>query len=575
MKTPSNLNKLAVAISLLAGSQAAMALTPWHDGAPYITIYTSGASAQDKAVTNAINTTLAASGTVDLFEDSVVSQQIQNGTLTNVTTNGGNFTAFYFTGASTLADTSLRGQKILFVKRSLGSSGYGLIPLLDNTSLDNLNITATASSDWTGSGTTHLATINHSTASKYLTQVPSAGGFLGIDAPADLQSGWNYPTPFAIEPSTNAVISTWGTSYTPSSLSSKGITRVPAGGETYAIGVTTDLYKVLQAAQIADGTLTLPTGHTIGSYAADGDLPTLSRNFVGTLLAGKVQDWSHVEVNVTNTAGGLTTLTAGPTSLYALAANAGVNAPGNNAIGVGIRNQGSTVGTIAWATFLGYPYVPNSSAPATPIADDATAEYNGLPLVKAPVGVSDTENLLIDWQYGTNYSGHNNVTATTAGDNTSTYSFEHIWGLAVQTGDRNYNGALGYRYIKIDGAAPTIANIANGSYPFWGEGELLIASGASSSAKLFLTDFANALASVAVANNVDNATGSSTLTQPYGPAGIFATSKTAPTATISIPYSNTNPVVPYTHAAGAYTSVGVTPYVYDGSGNNNPTIQLK
>jgi hypothetical protein len=574
MKTPSNIKKLVVAVSLLAGSQAANALTPWANGAPFITIYTSGGSAQDKAVTNAVTTVLAQSGTVDTFSDSVVSQQIQNGTLTNVTTNGGNFTAFYFTGSSTLTDTALRGQKILLVKRSLGSSGYGLIPILDNSAIDNLNITNTASSDWTGSGTTHLATINKSTASKYLTQVASDGGFMGVDAPSLLQVGYNYPVPFN-EVSTGAPISTWTTTYTAQSLINKSVTRVPTGGETYAVAVTTDLYKVLQAAQIADGSLTLPTGHSIGSYAADGDLPSLSRNFVAALLAGNVQTWANVEVNVTNTAGGLTTLTAGATPLLNLATNAGVNAPGNNAIGVGIRNAGSTVGAVAYAKFLGYPYVPGSSAPATPVADDANLEYNALPLVKAPIGTSDTDNLLVDWQYGTNYSGHNNVTAATAGDNTSTYSYEHIWGLAIQTGDRNYNGALGYRYIKIDGAAPTIANIANGSYPFWGEGEVLINSHASSSAKLFLTDFGKALGSVSVANNVDNATGSSTLTQPYGSAGIFATPKTAPTATISIPYVATNPVVPYTHNVGGYTTLGIAPYVYDGAGASNPTIQLK
>jgi hypothetical protein len=230
---------------------------------------------------------------------------------------------------------------------------------------------------------------------------------------------------------------------------------------------------------------------------------------------------------------------------------------------------------VGYAKFLGYPYVPGGSAPAAPAADNSDAEYNALPLVKAPTGTTDTDNLLIDWQYGTNYSGHNNVTSTTSGDNTTTYNYEHIWGLAIQTGDRNYNAALGYRYIKIDGAAPTIANIANGSYSIWAEGELLISPNASSSQKLFLTDFGNALGSVSVANNVDNATGSSTLTQPYGPAGIFATPKTAPTATISIPYVTSNPVVPYTHSVNGYTTLGITPYVYDGAGANNPTIQLK
>jgi len=449
----------------------------------------------------------------------------------------------------------------------LGSAGYGVVPLLDNTPLDNLNITNTVSSNWTGSGTTHLAVINQANSSTYLTQVASAGGLSGVDAPALLQAGtYNYPAQVN-EVSTGAPVATWTTTYTPASLVTKNITRVPTGGETYAIAVTTDLYKVLQAAQIADGSLTLPTGHAIGSYVADGDLPSLSRNFVAALLAGNVQTWANVEVNV----GG----TATPLTASSITTAAGVTAPGNNVIGVGIRNQGAAIGAVGYAKFLGYPYVTGGSAPAIPIIDNATSEFNAAPLVKAPTGASDTDNLLNDWQYGDNVSGHNNVTAATAGDSTSVYSFEHIWGLAIQTGDRNYNSALGYRYIKIDGAAPTIANIANGSYPIWAEGEVLISPNASASAKLFLTDFGNALGSVAVANNVDNATGSSTLTQPYGSAGIFATPKTAPSATISIPYVATNPVVPYTHSVQGYTTIGITPYVYDGTGNSNPTIQLK
>ncbi|MGD0962086.1 MAG: hypothetical protein ABSB19_19930, partial [Methylomonas sp.] len=140
MKNSSNLKKLVAAVSLLAGSQSAMALTPWANGAPFITIWTSGGSAQTKAVTNAVNSTLAASGSVDIFEDSTVSPQRVGGVLTTVTTNGANFTAYYFTGASTLTDTSLRGQKILLVERTLGSAGYGVIPLLENIPIDNLNI---------------------------------------------------------------------------------------------------------------------------------------------------------------------------------------------------------------------------------------------------------------------------------------------------------------------------------------------------------------------------------------------------------------------------------------------------
>ncbi|MGD0959937.1 MAG: hypothetical protein ABSB19_09025, partial [Methylomonas sp.] len=418
-----------------------------------------------------------------------------------------------------------------------------------------------------------LAAITQANASTYLTQVVSEGGLLGVDAPSLLQPGTrDYPTEVN-EVSTGAPVSPWRTTYTAAALAANNISRVPTGGETYAIAVTADLYNVLQAAQVADGSLTLPSGHSIGSYVSDGDLPSLSSNFIAALLAGNVQTWANVEVNDAGVA----------TPLTSFASAAGVTAPGNNAIGVSIRNDGAAVGALGYATFLGYPYVAGSSAPANDVPDNATAEFNAAPLVKGPTGTTDTDNLLNDWQYGDNVSGHNNVLATTSGDTGSTY--ERIWGVALQTGDRNYNASLGYRYIKVDGAAATLANIANGSYRFWGEGEVLVNPNAPSytaSVGTFLTDFGNALGSVTTAYNVDNATGSSTLAQPYGLAGIFATSKTAPSAAVPIPFPNSLPlasgaqlVVPYTHNKGGYTSIGVVPYAYDPSGAFNPTIQLK
>ncbi|WP_054760929.1 hypothetical protein [Methylomonas koyamae] len=69
--------------------------------------------------------------------------------------------------------------------------------------------------------------------------------------------------------------------------------------------------------------------------------------------------------------------------------------------------------------------------------------------------------MLVDWQNGTNTSGFNPA-------------LKKFWGFAVHGGDRNANVSQPWRYVKIDGAAPTIANVANGSYPLWAEGEVLI-----------------------------------------------------------------------------------------------------
>lgn len=603
MKTMTKLTKLAAVVSLLAASQAASALTIWGNGAPYITIYTSGGSAQDKALNNAVSA-LAVSGTVDTFQDVFTANIRQSSTLiNNFPTYGGSFTAWYFTGANNLTDVSLHGKNILLIKRTLGSAGYGVIPLLDNTPLDNLSVSGLSTqANWlspaassaaygvttkaytapivttlNGGVTTNTTTVPANAASTYLTQIASQGGFTGVDAPSLLQPGWNYPAAIK-EISTNAPVATFTTSYTPAALTQKNITRFPTGGEIYGIAVTTDLYKVLQAAQIADGSLTLPSGHSIGSYTADGDLPTLSSNFIAALLAGNIPDWSKVLVNTT--ANGVQALTS-----TTLTTAAGVTAPGNTAVAVAIRNAGAAVGAVGYAKFLGYPYVAGSSAPAQVTPDTATDEENALPLIKAPTNATDTDNLLNDWQYGDNASGHNNVPGSFFSDAQPTYQKSHIWGVALQTGDRNQTSAYGYRYVKVDGAAPTIANVANGTYKFWAEGEVLVNPAVlnptpfnTASAQLFLKDFGLQLGSIAIANAVDNS-GSSSLVQPYGPAGIFATPLSAPAGAVSVPYVLSNPFVPFSHAVAGNTTLGITPYFVDTSAAStspaNASIQLK
>ena len=58
---------LAVTISLLAGSQSALALTPWVNGTPDVLVYTSGGAAQDQAYAAAVAKKLAAPGSLDTF----------------------------------------------------------------------------------------------------------------------------------------------------------------------------------------------------------------------------------------------------------------------------------------------------------------------------------------------------------------------------------------------------------------------------------------------------------------------------------------------------------------------------
>jgi hypothetical protein len=580
MKHSSNLKKLAVAVSLLSGSQAALALTPWVNGAPDFVVYTSGGAAQDNAILAGVTSILAASGTVDIFQDTVSGSVRVSGSTTTKATNGGNFTAYYFTGAGTganapiagsgLSDSTLAGKKILLVKRTLGAAGYGVIPLVSGQNLDQLNpfksTTSQASTGWKNSGTTHLATINNSTASTYLTQVPSQGGFLGVDAPS-LLTGLNYPTQVT-EVSTNALTTPWSTTVGVAALNS-AVTRIPTGGEVYGVAVTDSLYNVLQAAEIAAGTLTLPSGHSVGAYSSDADLPTLSRSLVASLLAGEILSWTDVNVNVGGTL----------QSLYSFSTATGVTAPTSPAVAVALRNQGAAVGALHYAKFLGYPYAANATAPAISNATpDGSGESSAFPLIKLPISSSDTDNTLNDWQYGDNVTGHNsNGTSGAAG------SYPTYWGLGINTADRNTTSS-GFRYVKIDGVAPTVANVQAGAYPIWGEGEVTISNNSSitnGQTLTFLTDFAHALSNKVTAAAIDP-----TFVQPYGGIpGIFATPSTDTTdyvdangasggTTTFVPGAVTPYFAPFSHEVSGHTTIGIVPAAVDGTGNNEPVVLL-
>ena len=559
------LKTLAASVALLAGSQAAHAITPWQAndgnasnyGVPDFVIYTSGGAAQDAAYQQVVLDALAKSGTVDVFQDISATS----------TSNGSRFTAFYFIGSSTLTDTALRGKKILLEKRSLGAAGYGVVPLLAHLPLDHLDIfhTATSKTQATWTNTTqnltvngvantpvpfHAVSITQATSGNFLTSTQSHGGFAGVDTAALLYGGTeNYPSPVN-EVSTGAPTANWNYSLTPDNLSA--VTRLPTGGLVYGVGVTLDFYKVLQAAQIADGTL--PATTTIGSYDVNS-LPSLSRNFLAQLLAGEVTSWSNVKINAGGTAKALndaSILTA-----------AGVSAPTSYKVAVGRRNTGAAIGAVAYAKLLNYPYAESSVPPAQPTPDTTNAENASAPLVKSPTGASNTQDLLLDWQAGTNNSGLNHVSGA------------KYWGLAINSADRNNavtaagTGGKAWRYIKIDGYAPTIENVAAGNYPYWAEGEVIVDPnvGTAHEQSLF-TDFANNLGSIAVANVVN-----ASLVQAWGSTGIFATTATDPGA-VDVPYVSSHPIVALTHQGGdGYTHLGIVPWAYDNG--NGVNLQLK
>lgn len=569
MKQVNQLKTLAVAVSLLAGAQSAHALTPWADGDAEVKIYTSGGAAQDRAIEEAIKFGLAAPGTLDVFQD------LQG------TNKGRRFQGFYFTGASTLP-AGLAGKRIYVAKRSLGAAGYGVVPLAGNIGLDQLDIFLTSvngtngsslqaawqadgSKFWKAEITNTAGTTGQTAWTNYLVQNKlSDGGFTGVDAPALLAPGTdNYPE-LVKEPSTNANTAGWNNGLTPADLVNNNIARVPTGGLVYGVGVPLDFYKVLQVAQYKSGLLPADTLSNIGKYDDEQYIPTLSSDFLASLLAGKIADWNDVKI-VDRSAVGEPTIALTDPSITGIA---GVALPPLTKVAIGRRNKGAAISAVPYAKFLGYPYVENGSAPKAATVNTAgTDNGSTAPIAKNPGGANATDALLTDWQAGTNTSSFNPA-------------LKKFWGFAVHGGDRNANVSQPWRYVRIDGAAPTIANVANGSYPLWAEGEVLIrpASAIGADKVAALEVFADALANVAVLKTVNT-----NAVLPFGQSGVFATTQTDTSAYVKVPFDAQNPIVPLSHITGSgFTSLGVTPVAYKNGVANpgfanttNTVIELK
>ncbi|WP_446810413.1 hypothetical protein ACH50O_02140 [Methylomonas sp. 2BW1-5-20] len=616
---------LAAAVSLLAGSQTAQALTPWTDGNPDIVIYTSGGAAQDDALERVITSNLAASGTVHKFQD-----------------DAKRFAAYYFSGSTNLNSlpgtaspyATLAGKKIYITKRSLGAAGYGVVPIVGNIAHDNLNIfksTANTLGKWapvasppngltgvyqvSANGTT-AATLAVAGPANYLDSKVADGGFTGVDAATLLQPGtFNYPDPVT-EFVTNGggLTAGWSSSFTADNLSSVDAV-VPTGGLVYGIGVTLDLYKVLQKAQILTGTLAPSykdaanvTQNTFGRYDEKA-LPSLNRNFLAAIYAGSIADWADVKVVPIYDSTGAFIPVASRTAktLLQIASDAyaagtdlsvalpAITLPTDTAVGVSTRNTGAAIGAVAYGKLLNYPNVAGSYKPARSSGLNPGA---GFPNVQESGGAGDSGKNLADWNNGT-------TTAIDANGNPLNVAGRRIWGFALNSADKlnaaavpaagTSSAANSWRYIKIDGAAPTLENVFAGAYPYWAEGEVLVriqatrtGEGADNTAlsgytaaklkaakKAILTKYANDLGRD---NTVASAVNAG-LKAAWGDTGIFSTTYTNQAAINSIPFDSTKPVSGLEHdSAGDPTvpRVGIVPVPFvNGTGNTINTIQLK
>lgn len=527
MKTAFKFKTLSAVILLAAGTQGALALAPTEN--PNVVINISGGAAQDIAIDGFIEA-LALPGTFDLYWDN-----------NNPTNPGSRFRAYFFQTNNTKIPGLASGSNpvnVLIYKRSYGAAGYGIVPLLTtNYQVQQLDIKAAGAATTPANGEKFWRV-----ATTTLQNTISDAGISGLNP--EIYFGINYPTAIGTDPAFPQL---------DVSKASNTLDIVPIGGLTYGLHVTEDLYKTLQAAQIATGTL--PADTQIGDYTKESSIPTLSRNFVASLISGKIKTWD--EVHVIDERPIATGATKGTDlgTLTSFASQAGVTPPpGKNLVALANRNKGAAIGAAFSAYFLNAPGTQNALNPATSPGNPT----NGPIVVQAP-GAGQVDGVLTDWQNGGNASTFN------------TDNGKH-WGIGQQSIDRNASGAIGknptrpLRYVRIDGYAGTLANVASGNYPLWTEQTIQWrneANGGPSGDKLLVLkkladDIGNTSSAAAV-----NAKSVST----FGPTGIFAISTSA-TISENGQFDTSKPVVNYTYLNGGIVNNGTVP-VFN---NNKPGI---
>lgn len=330
-------------------------------------------------------------------------------------TAGASYRAFFCTLTPAKVPGLSASKKVLFIKRSAGGSAQGVNPLVEEAKIDALNIfnnncveTAVGSRTWN-------CTINNP--NDLLKKNPN----MGIsDVDPFMFRGPNTPDGFS--PITQAGTQT--------------LEIRPVAALLFGVPVTNGLYDALQIVQIDKGTL--PSDCTIGSYT-EKCMPSLSTHQVASLISGQIKKWSEFNVSFNG-------------KNYPLTQYPGVTLPGSDLVHFCKRVAGSGTGAQQYAKFLNSPC---TRCALPPIEISADNPIDG-PRVLGNSGSGNMDQCLDDFAKGTNTSTRNDKKII-------------AWAIGQQSLEKNANNAFGYKFVKIDGVAPTLKNAANGTYKDWVE----------------------------------------------------------------------------------------------------------
>ena len=319
--------------------------------------------------------------------------------------------------------------------------------------------------------------------------------------------------------------------------------------QVFGVAVNLKLRNAMQVAEMASGALPAScatAGTATGNQESEACMPSFTSAQMTSLFAqGRMNDWTNLSYGAGNL----------------VSANSG-NTPANTAVHLCSRAAGS--GTLATfnTVFENAPCLPSDkngnqlvteaiqAAPDTVNSSTTEGANGSAKAYHSTVGSGDLENCLATMD------GYDS--AITTGDKyangmTTEGSFNlpalagtanFRWAVGILNADRNTSNALPYRFVKIDGYAPSLVNTANGKYKYWSELAVLdklvpSTAVAAVTANALITVMTDPLMIV-----------KSKATNPAGfVTGYMATAAMADgTATA---FDIARPVMPFTHSNGA------------------------
>ncbi len=417
------MNKLLsvfIAIAMVMTVSSAFAFNPTTTGAD-IVLHHGGASASSSTFFDNVRSLCVSNA--DVFVDSSENTPNPGNALDQANTFDGN----YWVVACEVDPSTVSGlagtRKMLYYKRDEGGSGVGVSPLAAQIDVAFMAVNIA-----------NCPSVNSGSVNFHVCDYASDGSSASELAPLEVGSSDVEPQIFAA-PLNNPTGIDFNNDGTPDSnpvADLSQLTPESAGYLTFGTVVNLRMYQGLQSDQFPASSACNPSN---AGYAANGEseacMPSLTTTAVTSLMATSRRVDSVEEIAPSASTAGLT----------------------DSVVHICRRVQGSGTQAQHNRHYYNYPCEPNQDGDFDVSTPQGPGFGNFFTLNE---GSADLARCLLSYNDGTNEGAKN-----------PNPSLRTRWAIGLQSLTRTDTITRKFRYVKIDGVAPTIDNVHAGRYSQW------------------------------------------------------------------------------------------------------------